>query len=44
MTLVKGALDESQPCPDVGEITGRPPRTFRQWAQAHTGAFESGRA
>jgi uncharacterized protein YbjT (DUF2867 family) len=28
---VKGTLDESQPRPDVGEVTGRPPRTFRQW-------------
>ena len=30
---VKGTLDESQPRPDVGEVTGRPPRTFRQWAR-----------
>ena len=36
---VKGTLDESQPQPDVAEVTGRPPRTFRQWAQAHAGAF-----
>jgi uncharacterized protein YbjT (DUF2867 family) len=36
---VKGTLDESQPRPDVGEVTGRPPRTFRQWAQAHAGLF-----
>jgi uncharacterized protein YbjT (DUF2867 family) len=35
----KGTLDESQPQPDVAEVTGRPPRTFRQWAQAHAGAF-----
>ena len=38
---VKGTLDESQPRPDVGEVTGRPPRTFRQWAQAHAGQFLS---
>ncbi|GAA1530463.1 NAD(P)H-binding protein [Actinomadura kijaniata] len=25
--------------PDVQEVTGRPPRTFRQWAPAHAGAF-----
>ena len=25
--------------PDVADVTGRPPRTFRQWAQAHAGAF-----
>jgi uncharacterized protein YbjT (DUF2867 family) len=36
---VNGTLDESQPQPDVAEVTGRPPRTFRQWAQAHAGAF-----
>ncbi len=36
---VQGTLDESQPTPDVAEVTGRPPRTFRQWAQAHAGAF-----
>lgn len=36
---VKGTLDESQPQPDVAEVTGRPPRTFRQWAQAHASEF-----
>jgi uncharacterized protein YbjT (DUF2867 family) len=36
---VKGTLDESQPQPDVAAVTGRPPRTFRQWAQAHAGEF-----
>jgi uncharacterized protein YbjT (DUF2867 family) len=36
---VNGTLDESQPQPDVAEVTGRPPRTFRQWAQAHASAF-----
>jgi uncharacterized protein YbjT (DUF2867 family) len=36
---VKGTLDESQPRPDVAAVTGRPPRTFRQWAQAHAGEF-----
>jgi uncharacterized protein YbjT (DUF2867 family) len=36
---VEGALDESQVLPTVGDVTGRPPRTFRQWAQAHAGAF-----
>lgn len=36
---VKGTLDESRPQPDVAEVTGRPPRTFRQWAQAHAGLF-----
>jgi uncharacterized protein YbjT (DUF2867 family) len=23
----------------LAEVTGRPPRTFRQWAQAHASAF-----
>jgi uncharacterized protein YbjT (DUF2867 family) len=36
---VKGTLDESQPQPDVAAVTGRPPRTFRQWAQAHASEF-----
>jgi hypothetical protein len=34
-----GTLDESQPQPDVRDITGREPRTFAQWAQAHADAF-----
>jgi uncharacterized protein YbjT (DUF2867 family) len=37
---VAGTLDESQPQPDVRDVTGREPRTFRQWAQAHAGAFK----
>src|SRR5215475_2438707 len=36
---VTGTLDESQPQPDVRDVTGRAPRTFRQWAEAHAGAF-----
>jgi uncharacterized protein YbjT (DUF2867 family) len=36
---VAGHLDESQVRPDVQEITGRAPRTFRQWAQGHASAF-----
>jgi uncharacterized protein YbjT (DUF2867 family) len=32
-------LDESGVFPDVKEVTGRPPRTFEQWARAHAGAF-----
>src|SRR5882724_525745 len=36
---VTGTLDESQPQPDVRDVTGREPRTFRQWAEAHAGAF-----
>jgi uncharacterized protein YbjT (DUF2867 family) len=34
-----GKLDESGVFPAVREVTGRPPRTFDQWAQAHAGAF-----
>ncbi|MET7465338.1 hypothetical protein [Nonomuraea sp. NPDC005501] len=36
---VKGTLDESVVRPTVQEVTGRPPRTFEQWARAHAGAF-----
>jgi uncharacterized protein YbjT (DUF2867 family) len=34
-----GTLDESQVLPTVQEVTGREPRTFLQWAQAHADAF-----
>ncbi|MGK5551774.1 NAD(P)H-binding protein [Actinomadura kijaniata] len=34
-----GTLDEARVHPDVEEVTGRPPRDFRQWATAHAGAF-----
>jgi uncharacterized protein YbjT (DUF2867 family) len=34
-----GTLDESPVLPAVREITGRPPRTFEQWATAHAAAF-----
>jgi uncharacterized protein YbjT (DUF2867 family) len=36
---IDGTLDESAVRPTVEEITGRPPRTFRQWATAHADAF-----
>ena len=36
---VNGSLDESKVLPTVQEVTGRPPRTFSQWASAHAGAF-----
>ncbi|MFI7632788.1 NAD(P)H-binding protein [Nonomuraea sp. NPDC049400] len=34
-----GTLDESKVHPDVLEVTGRPPRTFAQWATAHAEDF-----
>jgi len=34
-----GELDESPVLPTVEQVTGRPPRTFAQWARAHTSAF-----
>ncbi|MEU4610212.1 NAD(P)H-binding protein [Streptomyces umbrinus] len=34
-----GILDESQVLPTVEEVTGQPPRTFRQWATEHANAF-----
>jgi hypothetical protein len=37
-----GTLDESRVRADVSDVTGRPPRSFRQWAQAHASAFSPG--
>ncbi|GHJ99443.1 nucleotide-diphosphate-sugar epimerase [Streptomyces sp. Y2F8-2] len=37
--FVDGTLDESQVLPTVREVTGREPRTFREWARAHADAF-----
>jgi uncharacterized protein YbjT (DUF2867 family) len=34
-----GTLDESRVLPTVHALTGRPPRTFAQWAAAHADAF-----
>ncbi len=34
-----GTLDESVVWPTVRDLTGRPPRTFEQWAAAHAGMF-----
>jgi uncharacterized protein YbjT (DUF2867 family) len=36
---VEGSLDESEVLPTVQEVTGRPPRTFAQWARTHADAF-----
>lgn len=35
-----GKLDESTLFPTVLEVTGRPPRTFAQWARANAGRFQ----
>ncbi len=37
--FAEGNLDESQVLPTVEQLTGRPPRTFEQWATAHAAAF-----
>jgi uncharacterized protein YbjT (DUF2867 family) len=37
-----GDLDESPVLPTVREVLGREPRTFRDWAVAHAGAFTPG--
>jgi uncharacterized protein YbjT (DUF2867 family) len=34
-----GTLDESEVLPTVEEVTGRPPRSFAEWAAAHAAAF-----
>ncbi|WIV57243.1 NAD(P)H-binding protein [Amycolatopsis nalaikhensis] len=36
---VVGTLDEATVHQDVPEVTGRPARTFREWASAHADAF-----
>ncbi|GAA1578592.1 NAD(P)H-binding protein [Actinomadura kijaniata] len=36
---VKGTLDESVVRPTVEQVTGRPPRTFGQWARANADRF-----
>ncbi|MGW0735658.1 NAD(P)H-binding protein [Streptomyces sp. NPDC002851] len=36
---VDGTLDESQVLPTVREVTGREPRTFREWAKEHAEDF-----
>jgi uncharacterized protein YbjT (DUF2867 family) len=36
---VDGSLDESPVYPTVEQVTGRPPRTFEQWAEANAAAF-----
>lgn len=35
-----GSLDESPVLPTVSEITGREPRTLREWVRAHRTAFD----
>ncbi|MDQ7804284.1 NAD(P)H-binding protein [Amycolatopsis sp. A133] len=36
---VDGTLDEATVYPTVGEVTGRPARSFAQWVEAHADAF-----
>ncbi len=36
---VDGTLDEATVYPTVPEVTGRPARTFGEWAEAHAAAF-----
>ncbi|MEV6826641.1 NAD(P)H-binding protein [Amycolatopsis sp. NPDC051102] len=35
----EGTLDEATVHPTVAEVTGRPARTFEEWAEAHADAF-----
>lgn len=37
--FVAGTADETTVRPTVEEVTGTPPRGFREWAEAHRGAF-----
>src|SRR5215469_9765483 len=36
---VDGTLDETTVLPTVAEVTGRPPRTFKEWVAAHASQF-----
>jgi uncharacterized protein YbjT (DUF2867 family) len=38
---VDGTLDDSEVLPTVAEVTGRPARTFRDWAQTHASVFSA---
>jgi uncharacterized protein YbjT (DUF2867 family) len=37
--FVEGSIDETTVLPTVAEVTGRPPRTFQEWCQAHAAEF-----
>jgi hypothetical protein len=37
--FVAGAVDETSVLPTVEEVTGRPARTFRSWAEENLAAF-----
>ena len=37
--FAEGTLDESEVLPTVEEVTGRPPRSYREWATEHADAF-----
>jgi hypothetical protein len=36
--FVEGTVDETTILPTVGQVLGRPPRSFEQWAAAHADA------
>jgi uncharacterized protein YbjT (DUF2867 family) len=38
--FVTGSTDETTVLPTVAEVTGRPPRTFRQWVELHADEFD----
>ncbi|MGW5376871.1 hypothetical protein ACWESM_15605 [Nocardia sp. NPDC003999] len=42
--FVAGRLDEATLCPTVEQVTGRLPRNFEQWSNAHAEAFAPHRA
>lgn len=37
--FIDGEFDDATVLPTVGELLGRPPRSFEQWARAHADAF-----
>jgi uncharacterized protein YbjT (DUF2867 family) len=38
--FANGEFDDTPVVPTVQQLTGRPPRTFRDWAATHAGAFK----
>jgi uncharacterized protein YbjT (DUF2867 family) len=38
--FVEGSIDETTVLPTVADVTGRPPRTFQEWAREHAREFD----
>jgi hypothetical protein len=42
--FVDGTVDETTVHPTVKRVTGREPRSFEEWAEAHADAFRASRS